>query len=110
MKKLSVLVAAVSIASAQASEFNVKEYLDKTYITVGVGYKFQETDYYFSNGKFDDPYSARIKIEYRLNKYISYGVDHHSQWMTGFPVNNDKNEPSKTEIFIDYTVSLGDIF
>lgn len=109
MKTLILILALIS-ASTSAGEFDVVDYLDKTYINIGVGYKFQETVYYFGGEKFDDPVSARIEIGYRYNKNIRFGVSHHSQLLTVWPVNSDHSEPSKTEIFIDYTFTVGSLF
>ena len=97
---------------AQASEFNVDEYLNKTYITVGIGYKFSETKIYYNDDLWHDPYSARIEIGYKgcIWERVTCGISHHSQWMTGFPISHNQNEYQKTELFIDYTFTLGDIF
>lgn len=102
-------------APALSGEFDVIDYLDKTYITIGAGYKFKEATMYFDdkNGnpkEFNEPISARIEIGYRYNKNIRFGISHHSQWLTGWPVNNDRNEYEKTEFFIDYTFTVGSLF
>jgi hypothetical protein len=97
-----------------AVEFDVKSYLDKTYIKIGAGYKFIETTTRFddnSDGVFkesDDPISARIEAGYQYSKNLSFGISHHSQWFTSWP-QSEKGEYSKTEIFIDYTFTLGDL-
>lgn len=101
--------------AAVASEFNIDKYLAKTYVTIGAGYKFHESTLTYRDeegNKYDwhDPYSARIEIGYYYNKNIKFGISHHSQWATGFPMDDDINEYGKTEIFIDYTFTLGDIF
>ena len=108
---LTVLLA-TSATSVSASEFNLDAFLNKTYVTIGAGYKFKESQFkYKENGqtvRFNDPLSARFEIGYQYNKHIKFGVSHDSQWRTGFPFNN-KKEPSKTEVFIDYTFTLGDL-
>jgi hypothetical protein len=81
---------------------------DKTYIAVGAGWKFHEAKIYYHGKQYNDPISARIEISYEYSKHITFGVSHHSQWLTGFPVNTDK-EPAKTELFIDYTFSISDL-
>lgn len=94
-----------------AAEFDIDKHLTKTYVTIGAGYKFRESELTYKDENneaytWDDPYSARIEIGYYYNKNIKFGISHHSQWATGFPVNDDKNEYSKTEVFIDYTFTL----
>lgn len=80
------------------------------YIKIGTGYKLIETDHivrttgekvYFNTG---GKLSARIEIGKEHGNW-SYGISHHSQWLSGFPVNN-KDEPQKTELFIDYKWTL----
>ncbi len=100
--------------STKAEDFDVNKFLSNTYITVGVGYKFHEPTITYSDDQnkkhvWDDPYSARIEIGYHFNKYTKFGISHHSQWMTGFPVNDNK-EYFKTEIFVDLTFTLADVF
>ena len=94
----------------QAEDFDVKSYLAKTYITIGAGYKFQETNLKLNKdgvqSNWNEPMSARIEVYYQYSKNVTFGISHHSQWLTGFPFNDD-SEYSKTEIFIDYTFSLG---
>lgn len=107
---ISVLVMIVP-PMVQAEEFDVKAYLDKTYVTIGAGYKFQETNLRFTDDTgvttdWEKPISARIEIYYQYNKNVTFGISHHSQYFTGWPVNDEK-EYSKTEIFIDYTFNLG---
>lgn len=106
---ISVLVLIVP-PMVQAEEFNVKAFLDKTYVTIGAGYKFQETSLKLSKdgelSNWDEPLSARIEVYYKYSDNVTFGISHHSQWLTGFPFNDD-SEYSKTEIFIDYTFSLG---
>ena len=101
-----------TMPEVKASELDVKSYLDKTYVTIGAGYKFQETNLKLTrNGvkkDWNEPVSARIEIYYQYSKNVTFGISHHSQWLTGFPFDDD-SEYSKTEIFIDYTFSLGDL-
>jgi hypothetical protein len=80
------------------------------YIKIGSGYKLVETDhivrttgekvYFHTGGKI----SARIEIGKESGNW-TYGVSHHSQWATGFPF-NDRDEPQKTELFVDYKWTL----
>ena len=84
---------------------------DETYIKIGAGYKLDQTDHFTNkntgerfNIDFNDPLSARIEIGVQKGN-VSYGVSHHSNWLTGFPF-NDEGEVQKTEIFIDYKFSL----
>lgn len=89
--------------------FSSQSYAD-IYIKVGTGYKLIEMDNIITpsgkkipintGGKF----SARIEIGAETGNW-SYGLSHHSQWADGYPV-NDRKEPQKTEIFIDYKWSL----
>lgn len=80
---------------------------DKAYATVGAGYKFDEPTTMKIDGKMIDlhgsnPYTARFEIGIVCNENLRFGVSHHSQWTTGAPFNN-KGDPYKTELFIDYT-------
>lgn len=80
------------------------------YIKIGTGYKLIEPNhiimesgekvYYDTGSKI----SARIEIGVEKGNW-SYGLSHHSQWLDGEPF-NDKPEPHKTEIFIDYKWTL----
>jgi hypothetical protein len=70
------------------------------YAKVGAGYKFVE--YKYSEFEYVSPYSARIDLAVDCGN-LSFGISHHSQWLTGWPINNVK-EPNKTEFFIDYKV------
>ncbi len=81
------------------------------YIKIGTGYKLVETDHivrttgekvYFNTG---GKLSARIEIGKESGNW-SYGISHHSQWFSGFPVNEDGNEYQKSELFIDYKWTL----
>lgn len=81
------------------------------YIKIGSGYKLIETDHivrttgekvYFNTG---GKLSARIEIGKESGNW-SYGISHHSQWFSGFPVSEDGNEYQKTELFVDYKWTL----
>lgn len=98
------------VGAAMANEFNVNDYLKRTYLTVGAGYKFNEpynTIYKGANKDRMSPISARIEIGYQYSKHLRFGVSHHSQWLDGIPF-NDTKEYSKTEVFVDYTIYFGD--
>ena len=95
--------------SVTAQEFDVKAFLDKTYIKVGVGYKIGEVDLWFKDGNgvqqsFNEPLAARLEIGYQLTERITIGYTHRSQWARGYP------EYYVDEFFIDYKVNLGDLF
>jgi len=113
MKALLLTALLAVTTNVSATEFNVDEFLSKTYVTVGAGYKFDEAEFKFmKNGervKSNAPISARIEVGYYYNKSVKFGISHHSQWLSGWPINGDK-EPSKTEIFIDYTFTLNELF
>ncbi len=110
---VGVIVVAAS-SDAQAEAFNVQTFLNKTHLTVGVGYKLKETELWF-RGADQVPYkmrralTARIELYYQLTDQITIGVTHHSQYSEGPPFNS-RGEYHKTELFIDYTISLGEIF
>lgn len=80
------------------------------YIKIGTGYKLIETDHIISRSGENIPIdtggklSARIEIGKEHGNW-TYGISHHSQWLSGWPVNDDE-EIEKTEIFIDYKWSL----
>ena len=123
MFKSTLIFLSLFTASVNADEFNVSQYLNKTYITIGAGYKFMESIKRYSRNTTDysvygpvqettqtydsSPISARIEIGYQYSKSVKFGISHHSQWLTGWPINDDK-EYSKTELFIDYTFYLGE--
>jgi hypothetical protein len=106
-----ILLLLLTAPFSQATEFDIKSYLNKTHVTIGAGYKFIETKLKLTTDgvtrDFNEPISARIEVYYQYSKSVTFGISHHSQWLTGFPF-DDLNEYSKTEIFIDYTFSLGD--
>lgn len=112
MKYLLILLALSFNTSAE--EFDVKSFLNKTYVTVGVGYKVQETKLYYTNSNgssyvMNDPVTARIDIGYQYSKNLTFGISHHSQYFTNAPFNN-REEYAKTELFIDYKFYLGELF
>jgi len=80
------------------------------YVKIGAGYKIDQTEYTtdIESGRkvylhFNDPISARIEVGIE-HESISYGISHHSNWLTGYPFNNE-GEFHKTEIFVDYKFS-----
>lgn len=102
------------VKHAQASEFDIDSFLNRTYVKVGAGYKFHEPQMHYITSDGDkyevhDPYSARIEVYYQYSDNVTFGISHHSQWATGAPFNDDNGEYYKTEIFIDYTFNLGDL-
>ena len=74
---------------------------------IGAGYKFEEMDYIditFDGEEgyinfYSDPISARMELTVECDR-INFGIAHHSQYGTGWPVNNE-GEYYKTEFFID---------
>ena len=107
MKYLLILVILFSVSS-QADEFDVANYMNNTSFYVGASYKFQEK-YYAPTGVTSSPIGARIGITYQYSEHLSFGIDHHSQWLSGYPVNNKTDVYSKTEIFIDYKFTLANL-
>jgi len=76
-----------------------------TYVKVGTGYKVNETNIDWKDGSKSDPVVARIEV-FKKSGAVTYGVSHSSQWFQGWPVNNEL-EYAKTEVFIDYTFTIG---
>ncbi|HHZ70504.1 MAG TPA: hypothetical protein EYN54_09575 [Methylococcaceae bacterium] len=108
-----ILIISFVTNKAMSSEFDVQKFLNKTYIKIGAGYKFHEAKFYLPDSTggthlIEQPISARIEIGYQLSRKLTVGISHHSQWLSGFPLTN-KYEYFKTELFIDYTFSLGDL-
>ena len=97
---------------ALSAEFDVQKHLNKTYIKVGAGYKFNEIDLYSTeNGKrikFNDKWSAKIEIGYHITDRLITGYRHRSQLLSGWPLNDD-TEYYVDELFIDYEFNLGDL-
>ncbi len=98
-----ILILAIAIISNHAKA--------DIYIKIGSGYKLIETDHivrttgekvYFNTG---GKLSARIEIGKESGNW-SYGISHHSQWLSGSPINEDGNEYQKTELFVDYRWTL----
>jgi len=103
MKSIIVL-AALTTFTAHANM------ADDIYFKVGIAYKVGETDLYFKGKRFNEPLAARLElgVDNCIIKRLTCGVAHYSQWLTGWPVNNDK-EYNVNHIFIDYKITLGDI-
>ena len=103
--KLAIALSALILTGCSA--------IERPYIKVGAGYKFQETVIMFANDNGiktngDSPVSARIELGATcLLPEITCGVTHRSQWSTGAPFNNN-NEYSVTEAFVDYTFYFGE--
>lgn len=114
MKKL--LLTSLLISSLPVMADTIKHV---PYVKIGMGYKFEEMDMtrlvkdpnrapneQFYLDKIYDPWSARIQIGIKAGNW-TYGVDHHSQWLTGWPMQScggsKCKEYYKTEVFIDYT-------
>lgn len=98
MKKLLPILAAILIQGCATNH--------QPYYAVGVGYKLDETTYYWwdnamkGNREGNCPLSARLEVGMDAGNF-RYGLSHHSQWTTGAPFNNE-GEYQKTEVFIDY--------
>jgi len=109
------LVMALTSASSQAVEFNVKEFLDDVHVRVGVAYKTKETKMFFDGVPMRKALTARLGIWYRFENviskkcYVDLGVDHHSQYSENAPF-NDRGEYAKTEVFLDGTCRLSVLF
>ena len=99
MKKL-ILVLTLLMSGCAAT--------DNAYMKVGTGYKFNEAEVRWDGGATNTPLSVRFELGSTYENF-TYGYSHHSQVSSGFPFNNDK-EYFKDEIFIDYTIKLGDLF
>ena len=105
-----ILLALLLSTGANAKDFDVQGFLNKTYITLGVAHKFQETKLIDKYGKLMRVRpTARIEVFYQYSKCLTFGISHHSQWFENWPI-NDRFEYSKTELFIDYTFSVGGLF
>ena len=105
-----ILSALLLSAPASATKFDVDWYLSRTHVTVGIAHKLSQTlTYDDTGGKIKNSPTARMEVYYQYSKHVKFGVSHHSQWLEGAPF-NDRFEYSKTELFIDYTFSLGDVF
>lgn len=101
MKKL--LLITLLTLPGQATEFDVESFLNRSYLKVGIGYKLNETEIYFTDqGYNDDPISARLELGFEYTENITLGFSHHSQYFTGKPF-SEEGEYAKNELFIDYT-------
>ena len=103
-----IVTALIATAPTSASEFDVDKFLNNTYVTVGIAHKLRENTIKYKGVPIEQSPTARIEVFYQYSKHVKFGISHHSQWLLGKPF-NDKAEYSKTEIFIDYTFSLGDL-
>lgn len=101
-----LILAILMCSQAQAVEFDVDKFLNKSYLKVGTGYKLIKKPLTFNDGTDNSSkkhaISARFELGYRLSENVTIGVSHYSQWLVGWPI-NDKKEYSTTGIFIDYT-------
>ncbi|MDB4352462.1 hypothetical protein OAA60_03415 [Porticoccaceae bacterium] len=109
MIKLILMTMILSTQLAQASDYDVENFLSKTHITIGAAYKLNENIRNYNGEPYKSSPTARLEVYYQYDKFIRFGVSHHSQWLKGKPFNDDW-EYQKTELFIDYTFSLDDIF
>lgn len=98
MKKLIKLVLLVPIIFVFGCSSN------NTYLKVGAGYKFSETEINYYDGSRNHPISARFELGVEKGN-LTYGISHDSQWFQGFPFNNNM-EYGKSEIFVDYKFEL----
>lgn len=119
LKKPLLFIVALSVFSilfnsAKAEEFDVKSYLDNVHVRIGVAYKTQETKLWFDGVQMRKALTARIGAWYRFEKlvftncYGDLGIDHHSQYTENKPFNK-RGEYAKTEVFADYTCTIGGI-
>lgn len=87
--------------NVNALEFDVKSFLDKTYVTIGVGYKIKEIPLYDNGVRFNEPLSAQFELSYQWSDSIRIGYRHRSQWLAGKP------EYYVDELFGEVKFSLG---
>ena len=104
---LLVLMTTCASVSATAHSFDIDKFLNKTTVYVGASYKFQE-QYDSINTHKPSPIGARFGITYNYSDTVSFGIDHHSQWLSGFPFGG-KDIYSKTEVFIDIKFTLSNL-
>lgn len=103
--KLAITLSALLLTACSA--------IDRPYVKVGAGYKFNETIIVFTNKHGttttgDSPISARIEVGATcLLPEITCGITHRSQLFTGAPFNNQR-EYGVTEAFVDYTYYFGE--
>jgi hypothetical protein len=86
---------------------------DKMFTSIGVGYKILEQtqiNYEYQNGKYriytgDNPVTDKITARFSIGRQFgnySVALVHHSQWLKGYPFNNDW-EYQVTKISVNYT-------
>ena len=109
---LVIIVLIVTMPEAKAEQFDVKAFLNNIHVRVGVAHKITETSMHYNGVRLRKKLTARIGVWHRFNEvfskhcYVDLGVDHHSQYLEGWPINN-RNEYVKTEFFLDGTCTLG---
>ena len=110
MKKILLTLALTFSALSQADEQALaSQLIDNAYFKFGLGYKFNEAEVRWDKGGASNtPVSARFELATQY-KNFTFGYSHHSQLASGAPFNND-GEYFKDEIFIDYKITLGDLF
>lgn len=97
---MKLLIVILSVLFVGCESIPDAKYCD-SYAKVGTGYIVDQTNIEWNDGKGErSPLSARLELGCEIDS-VSYGVSHHSQWLEGFPFNNN-DEPQKTELFIDY--------
>ena len=104
---LLVLMTVCTSVPATAHSFDIDKFLNKTTVYVGASYKFQE-QYDSMKKNTSSPIGARFGITYNYSDTVSFGIDHHSQWLVGFPFGG-KDIYSKTEVFIDIKFTLSNL-
>jgi len=81
------------------------------YGKIGAGYALSDSyteqgvDDYGSVFKKNSPYVARLEAFTKCGNNINIGYSHRSQWLTGWPINDDK-ESNRDEVFFDYAFKL----
>ena len=106
---LLTLMLAFSAASQADEQSLAGQLIDNAYFKFGVGYKFNEAEVRWADGDVSNtPVSARFELATQY-KNFTFGYSHHSQVTNGAPFNNN-GEYFKDEIFIDYKITLGDLF
>ena len=105
MIKSLILISAIALTGCSS--------VAKPYVTIGAGYKINEMDFIrkFSDnnrGVNNSPISARIEfgVDECFAHNVSCGFTHRSQWLVGFPFNDD-TEYDVNEFFVDYTYRFG---
>lgn len=101
MKHL-ILICVLISSFANARDYNY-------YVKIGTGYKIEEPKYdivVFDNVEYkvarDYGSKATARFEIGVEKgNLTFGFSHHSQWLEGWPINNEP-EYFKTELFVDY--------